>query len=115
MLAHAAVGPEMVLSGKEGVVRELVLDAARTVTWTEEVPAGRCLRVSVGAQGDGAGLELRAFEGADAEIDREQAAHAASVRACAQDAARTVRFEVHASAGRLEAVLGERIESSDGR
>lgn len=115
MLARAAVGQEMLLSGKEGVVRELALDEARTISWTEDVPPGRCLRVAVGAQGEGAGLELRAFEGPDAEIDRAQAAHAASVRACAQDTARTIRFEVHASAGRLDAVLGERIESSDSR
>lgn len=115
MLARAAVGPDKLLSGKEGVVRELTLDADRTISWTEDVPAGRCLRVAVGAQGEGAGLELRAFEGLDAEIDRAQAAHAASVRACAQDTVRTVRFEIHASAGRLDAVLGERIESSDGR
>lgn len=115
MLARAAVGQEMLLSGKEGAVRELALDAARTISWTEDVPAGRCLRVAVGAQGDGAGIDLRAFEGSDTEIDRAQAAHAASVRACAQETPRTVRFEVHASAGRLDAVLGERIESPDGR
>jgi hypothetical protein len=70
----------------------------------------------VGAEGDGAGVEMRAYDAASDEIDRAEAAHAASVRACApQDQARAVRLEVRASAGRLSAVLGERLVDSLGR
>jgi hypothetical protein len=112
MLARAAVGPDMLLDGKPGPARELSLDATRTVAFTEPIPPGRCLRVIAGAQGDGAGIEIRAFEGADGEIDRSEAAHAASVRACApSDSARSVRFEMRASAGHMDAVVGERVSS----
>jgi hypothetical protein len=112
MLARAAAGPDMLLDGKAGPARELSLDATRTVAFTEPIPPGRCLRVTAGAQGDGAGIEIRAFEGADGEIDRSEAAHAASVRACApSDSARNVRFEMRASAGRMDAVVGERVSS----
>jgi hypothetical protein len=108
MLSRAAAGPDMLLDGKEQATRELVLDGERVTSWTETVAAGRCLRATVGVQGDGAGVEARVFEGSD-EIDRSEAAHAASVRACATaEAPRTVRFEVRASAGHVDAVLGER-------
>jgi hypothetical protein len=111
MLARAALGPAMVLTGKGGATRELSLDGSRVVIWTENVPAERCLRVTVGAEGDGAGLDLRAFDAGDDELDRAQAAHAASVRACAHgDSGQAIRFELHADAGHLDAVLGERLE-----
>jgi hypothetical protein len=115
MLARAAVGPEMQFEGKEAVAREQSLDAARVASWIESIGAGRCMRVAIGAQGDGLGVELRAIDGADGEeIDRSEAAHAASVRACAPaDAARSVRFEARASAGRLDAVIGERTTGKD--
>ncbi len=108
MLARAADGPDTLLDGKEGVTRELVLDGERVTAWGETIPAGKCLRATVGAEGGGAGIEARVFEGTD-EIDRSEAAHAVSVKACATaDAARAVRFEVRASSGHMEAVLGER-------
>jgi hypothetical protein len=111
MLARAADGPDTLLDGKEGVTRELVLDGERMTTWNENIAAGKCLRATVGAEGDGTGIEARVFEGTD-EIDRSEAAHAVSVKACATaDAPRAVRFEVRASAGHLEAVLGERTSS----
>jgi hypothetical protein len=112
MLARAALGPDMVLAGRETTTREIVLDSGHVSTWTETVPAGRCVRVTVGAQGDGAGVDLRAFDGPDVELDRAEAAHAAMVRACAYpEAPRAIRFEARASAGRLDAVLGERAEA----
>ena len=112
MLARAAVGPDTLLDGKDGVARELVLDGERITSWAETIPAGKCLRASVGAQGDGAGIEARVFEGGD-EIDRSEAAHAVSVKACATpEAARAIRIEVRASAGHMDAVLGERISSA---
>jgi hypothetical protein len=109
MLARSAAGPEAALDAKRAPARDVSLDSAHERSWTESVVAGRCLRVTVGAEGDGAGLDLRASSPADAtELDRSQAAHAVSVRACAPaDAARTVRFELRASAGRLDAVVGE--------
>jgi hypothetical protein len=110
MLSRAAVGPDMLFEGREGSARAQVLDAARVVSWTETVGPGRCARVTIGAQGDGLGVELRALDGSDGEeLDRSEAALAASVRACATpDSARIVRFEAHAVAGRLDAVVGLR-------
>jgi hypothetical protein len=114
MLERAAVGPDMLLEGKDATAREVSLDPARVDAWTESVAAGRCVRVTVGAQGEGAGVELRAYDAADgAEMDRAAAAHATSVRACAAEAARKVRFEVRASAGKLDAVVGERTTGKD--
>jgi hypothetical protein len=111
MLARAAVGPDALLDGKEGATRELVLDGERVTSWGENIAAGKCLRATVGGQGDGAGIEIRVFEGSD-EIDRSEAAHAVSVKACATpETPRAVRFEVRASAGHMEAVLGERTSS----
>ncbi len=113
MLARAATGPDALLDGKELVTRELTLDGERAVSWSENIPAGKCLRATIGAQGDGAGIEVRVFEGSD-ELDRSEAAHAASVKACATpEAARGVRFEARGSAGHVEAVLGERTSNRD--
>jgi hypothetical protein len=108
MLARVAVGPDMVFAHKKLVVREQPLDAERLASWLESIDKGQCAHVTLGAQGEGMGIELRAFDGVDgAEIDRCEAPHAASVRACAKpDSGRTVRFEARASAGRLEAVVG---------
>ncbi len=116
MLARAALGPDMLLDGKDAPVRALFLDASRIVSFNQDVPAGKCLHVVVGADGDGAGVELRAFDITDDEIDRAEAAHATSVRACAPpDQARPVRFEVRASAGRIDAVVGERLVDAPAR
>jgi hypothetical protein len=114
MLARAAAGPDMLLEGK-GAVRGVALDAAHEVSWTTSVPAGRCLRVTVGVQGEGAGVDLRASDPVDgSDVDRAEAAHAAGVRACAPaDAPRTVRFDLRASAGRLDAVVAEQTAGKD--
>jgi hypothetical protein len=65
-------------------------------------------------EGNGAGVEIRAFEGADSEVDRAEAAYAASVRPCAAaDSAKSVRLEARASAGHIDAVLGERVTGKD--
>jgi len=109
MLARAAAGPDMLLEGKGAPVRGVTLDATHDLAWTETVAPGRCVRVTVGAQGEGSGVDLRAADPADlADIDRSEAAHAASVRACApNDNARTVRFDLRSTAGRVDAVVGE--------
>jgi hypothetical protein len=110
MLGRSTVGPEMLLEGKDRPARAVALDPSHVETWNESVPAGKCVRASMGAQGDGAGLELRVFDAADGtELDRSEAAHAVSARACAgPDAPRAVRFEARASAGKVDAVVGER-------
>ena len=109
MLERAAMGPEMLLDGKQSPARAVSIDAAHVVGWTETIAAGRCVRVTVGAQGDGAGVELRAYDPADGtDLDRAEAPHAATVRVCAAPgAARDGRFEVRASAGRMDAIVGE--------
>ena len=91
-------------------MRDQPLDASRLVSWAESVAPGKCLRVTVGAQGEGSGVELRAFDAADgSEVERSESAHAASVHVCSPaDAARGVRFEARASAGHMDAVIGER-------
>jgi hypothetical protein len=114
MLGRAASGPEMLFDGAEAAVRDLSLTADRVVSWNERVPAGRCLRATLGVEGAGAGVEIRVFDGGDAELDRSEAAHAAGVRVCAAaDSPKSVRFEARASAGRLDAVLGERVTGKD--
>ncbi len=108
MLARAAMGPDTLLDGKEVAARELILDGERVTSWNENIQPGKCLRATLGGQGEGAGIEVRVFEGTD-EIDRGEAAHAVSVKACATpESPRAVRFEARASAGHMEAVLGER-------
>jgi hypothetical protein len=73
------------------------------------VDPGKCVRVTVGVEGEGAGVDLRAADATDdADLDRGHAAFAATVRACAlNDSPRTVRFEARASAGKVDAVIGE--------
>jgi hypothetical protein len=114
MLARAAAGPDMLLDGREAPARELALDASRVIGWTESIAVGRCLRVTIGAQGDGAGIELRALDPTDGtDLDRSESAHAASVRVCAPpSAAREARFEARASAGHLDAIVGERTSTN---
>ncbi|MCL2451211.1 MAG: hypothetical protein FWD17_19875 [Polyangiaceae bacterium] len=110
MLARAALGPAMLLSGKDVGTREVGLDAGHLVAWTDNVPPDRCLRVTAGVQGTGAGVDLRAFDGTDDEVDRSHGAYAASVRVCARaDAGRAIRFELSADAGHLDGVVGERV------
>ncbi len=109
LLARAAVGPEMLIEGKETSARALSLDASHVVGWAETIAAGRCVRVTVASQGEGAGIQLRAIDPGDgASVDRSEGAHAAAVRACAlPTAAREIRFEARAAAGRVDALLGE--------
>ena len=76
---------------------------------TDFIAAGKCARVTVGVEGEGAGVDLRAFDASDdSDLDRGEAAFSASVRVCAgADTGRSVRFEARASAGKVDAVIGE--------
>jgi hypothetical protein len=111
MLTRAAEGPQMVLPGVPVSARVLALEPDRLTTWTETVPPSGCLEVSVGAEGEGSGLELRAFDTSSGdELDRSHAARAVGVRACAPKlAVPVVRFELRATSGRLDVVVGERV------
>jgi hypothetical protein len=110
MLARAADGAATVHEGAPMSAKAAPLDAARVTAWSESVPAGKCLRVAVGAQGEGTGVELRAFDAATGEeIDRSHGARAASIRACAASDARTVKLEAIATSGKLDAIVGERL------
>jgi hypothetical protein len=111
MLARSAVGPSALLDGTPLVVRAVVLDAAHLVAWDEIVPAGKCLRVAAGAEGEGIGLLARMIERATAEeLDRSYADHAIAMHACAAAGApRAIRIEMRASAGKLDALVGERV------
>jgi hypothetical protein len=111
MLARVASEPEKILEGQVQSVRIVSIDSANGVSWGESVPAGKCMHVTAGVEGDGAGLELRAFDEAHAEIDRAEAPDAAAVRTCAPaSAGRLVHFEMRASAGSLKAIVGETVE-----
>ena len=113
MLGRAAAGPQSVLEGTSGAVRHAVLDAAHQHTQTSTIAAGQCLRISVGVEGGGTGIETRIFDAASGEeLDRSHGQNAAALRACAGGAARSVRFEARATAGKLDAVIGERSSPS---
>jgi hypothetical protein len=108
MLTRAAWGP--VLAGANGSVRAFHVDAGHEVGWTETIPAGTCARVVAGAEGDGAGLVLRAFDVADGdELDRGHASSAVAVRACAEGSPRPVRVSLAVTGGKLDVVVGERL------
>jgi hypothetical protein len=115
MMARAATGPDRLLEGKQSPARAVTLDPAHGVAWTESIAAGKCARVTVGVEGEGAGVDLRAFDASDdSDLDRGESATSASVRACAgADAARSVRFEARASAGKVDAIVGEETTGKD--
>jgi hypothetical protein len=109
MLGRSALGPARILSGRETAVRVAPLSADHTLSWNETVAPGKCLYATVGGEGPGTGIELFAFDEAGTALDRAEAAHAATVHACAAPASPlVVHFEARASAGQLDAVLGER-------
>lgn len=109
MLGRAASSAQSVLEGTAGPVRHAVVDSAHQLVQNTSIAAGSCLRVAIGAEGDGTGLEARLFDAVTGEeIDRSHGQNAASLRACAASATRTVRVELRATAGKLDIVMGER-------
>ena len=111
MLARAAEGQSMLLEGVAVAVRSVALDDGKLLAWSETVPPSGCLQVTAGAEGDGTGLELRVFDTATGEeLDRSHAERAVGVRACAPEKkAPEVRFELRATSGKLDAIVGERV------
>ena len=113
MLGRAAVGPLWLFEGGGGAVRHAVLDAAHQYVQNATVAPGQCLRLALGVEGDGTGIEARLFDVVTGEeIDRSHGQTAAAVRACTTTATRTVRLEARATAGKLDAIVGERSSPS---
>ena len=109
MLGRAAVGPAVLHEGNAGAVKHTVLDASHQYAQNAVIPPNQCFLVAFGVEGEGTGLEVRLFDAAtNEELDRSHGQTAAAVRACATGAARNVRLEARATAGKLDAVLGER-------
>jgi hypothetical protein len=110
MLARASEGPASILEGAPTAARALTLDPDKLTVWTTSVAGGQCARTSVGAEGEGTGLELRAFDAASGdEIDRSHAERAVSARVCAPPSLpRSVRWELRTTSGKLDVVVGER-------
>jgi hypothetical protein len=109
MLGRAAVGPFGVHEVGTASARHAVLDAAHQFVQSATIPPGQCLRVAVGVEGEGTGLDARLFDAASSEeLDRSHGQTTAAVRACAPAAALTVRLELRATAGKLDAIIGQR-------
>ena len=105
----ARFGPQF--DGAPGRVTHTALDAAKRFSQNASIPAGSCLRVAAGVEGEGTGLELRVFDAtSNEELDRAAGQTSASVRACASNATLNVRLEARATAGKLDAVIGERLK-----
>lgn len=109
MLGRAAVGPTALHEGTLAGVRHAVLDASRQYVQNASIPASSCLRVAFGTEGEGTGLEVRLVDVVSGdELDRAHGQNAATLRACTSGAIRSVRIEARATAGKLDAVIGER-------
>jgi hypothetical protein len=110
MLARAAEGPAMVLAGAPTSARAVALDPGKMHAFDDLIPPGQCMQVTVGAEGEGTGLELRLLDVATStELDRAHAEHAVAVRACAPAAAsRPVHVELRSTSGKLWTVIGVR-------
>ncbi len=109
MLARTADAPTFAVDGTLGDARAVVVDSAKRHTWDAAVPAQSCATTTAGAEGDGTGLTLVAFDAqSNDELDRSHAASSARVRVCAEASAKRVRYELTVSAGKLDVVIGER-------
>ncbi len=110
MLARSAGPAASPHEGKPGAVRHAVLDPAKRYMHDANIAPGQCLQLAVGVQGEGTGLEVRMFDAVTGdELDRSHGQLSAGVRACAGNAPRSIRVEARATAGKLDAVVGERI------
>ncbi|WP_394827529.1 hypothetical protein [Pendulispora albinea] len=111
MLARAAVGESLVHEGVVAGVKHVTLDPARRVTYAMTAGPGQCVRIAVGIDGEGSGVELRLFDAATSEeLDRAAGEKGVSARACAPPSSpRSLRIEMRGTAGKPEAIVGERI------
>lgn len=98
--------------GASGRVKSTPLENAKHYVQESNIPAGACLHVAAGVEGDGTGVELRVFDaGSNEELDRNAGQTSASVRACAGAATLNLRMEARATAGKLSAIIGERLST----
>lgn len=96
--------------GKAAGVRHAVLGPAKRYVHDANIAPGHCLLLAVGVEGEGTGLELRMFDAVlGDELDRSHGQASAVVRACAGNGPQSVRVEARATAGKLDAVIGERM------
>lgn len=110
MLSRIAASPGGIYEGAAAGVRAAQIDASHQYMQNTSIPPGKCLRVAVGAEGEGTGLDLRLFDAASGEeLDRAHGQTSAAVRACTGSEARSVNIEARASAGKLSAVFGSRL------
>jgi hypothetical protein len=111
MLSRATSGAASIHEGTPLPTKTFTLDPTRRVSYAQSVPPGQCLRVAVGVEGEGSGVELRLFDAVTSdELDRESAEMRVSGRACAgANTPRQVRVEIRGGTGKLEAVVGERL------
>jgi hypothetical protein len=109
MLSRLLSGPAQILEGAPGQVRALAVEAGKVASFEESIPAGRCVKLATGVEGDGAGVELRVFDAEDwEELDRGGGVRATAVRACAGGKPRKVKIEISIAAGKVDAVVAER-------
>ncbi|HEX7662975.1 MAG TPA: hypothetical protein VF407_00615, partial [Polyangiaceae bacterium] len=109
MLAASTSGLAAHIEGAPLPVKSFTVDATHRAVFEEKIKGGTCLDVAAGGEGDGGGLELRAFDGTSLEeIDRDSGSLSAQVHACApENQPRGVRFEVR-GVGKLDVIVGER-------
>lgn len=109
MLARTADAPSFAVEGTLGDARAVVVDSAKRHTWEATIATQSCATTTAGAEGDGTGVTLVAFDAQSGdELDRSHAASSARVRVCTEAAARRVRYELTVSAGKLDVVIGDR-------
>lgn len=114
MLSRAAGPGVFVHRGTPGAVHQAALESTKRFSYEASVAPSTCLAVYVGVEGEGTGLELRLFDGETGEeLDRAHGQVSGGVRACAAEAARVVRVEARATAGKLAAIIGERVIAAD--
>ncbi len=110
MLAASTTGVAAHIEGAPLPVKSFVVDATHRAAFEEKLRAGACLDVAAGGEGDGGGLELRAFDAAtQEELDRDSGSLSAAVHACAaENQPKTLRIEIR-GVGKLDVVVGERM------
>jgi hypothetical protein len=113
MLTRMVAGssPVSLLEGVPAGARAFHAEAGQEVSWSEVVPAGQCMRIVAGSEGEGAGLIGRVVDAASGdELDRGHAAESVALRACATEGTlRAVRVSVRVTGGQLDVVVGERL------
>ncbi len=113
MLGRSAAGQLALHEGTGSAVRHAVLEASKQFVYNASVAPSSCLRIAIGTEGEGTGLEARVIDAVSGdELDRAHGQNGATLRACAEQATRTVRVEAHATTGKLDAVIGERTTPS---